>query len=70
MYLREGILRTLPEVLTNLGQPHTACGAIEQGISHDPFQAPDLLTERRLGHPQLRRRLAEMQGLGDREKVP
>jgi hypothetical protein len=70
MYLREGILRALPEVLTNLGQPHTAGGAIKQGIAHDPFQAPDLLAKRRLCHPQLRRCLAEMQGFGDREKVP
>jgi len=69
VYLREGIPRTLPEVLTNLCQPDTAGCAIEQGIPQYPFKAPDLLAQRRLCHPQLRCRLAEMQGFGDGEKV-
>jgi DNA-binding transcriptional LysR family regulator len=34
-----------------------------------PLKAPDLLAQRRLCHPQLRCRLAEMQGFGDGEKV-
>jgi hypothetical protein len=59
----------LPEILTDLGQPDTAGCAIEQGIPDYPFQAPDLLAERRLRHAQLCCRLAEMQAFGDREKV-
>jgi hypothetical protein len=55
--------------LTHLGQPYTAGCAIEQRIPQYPFQAPDLLAERRLCHPELRCRLTEMQGFGDGEKV-
>jgi hypothetical protein len=69
VHLRDDILRTLPEILTDPCQPDAAGCAFEQRIPEYPFKAPDLLAERRLRHPQLFCRLAEVQGFGDGKKV-
>jgi hypothetical protein len=43
--------------------------SLEQGIPQNPFKVPDRLAKRRLRHPQLRRRIAEVHGFGDGKKV-
>jgi hypothetical protein len=60
LHLGYGIPRTLPEILSDLCQSDTAGCALEQGIPEYPFKTPDLLAKRRLRHPQLDCRLAEV----------
>jgi hypothetical protein len=55
--------------LADSGQLHAARCPIEQGISKMTFQLSDLLAQRRLRHPQLRRCPSKMQGLRDRQEV-
>ena len=69
LHVRHGIPRPLFEKLSHPRQPDTPRRTIEQRVPQDSLEALDLLTQRRLGHSQFLRCLAEMQRLGDRQKV-
>jgi uncharacterized membrane protein YccC len=47
---------------------HAARGALEQRQAQGFFQIADRLAQGRLGHEQLLRRLAEVQGLRERKE--
>ena len=61
--------RALQEELPHPSESDAAGRAVEEGVAQVALQVTDLLTERRLRHPQLLRRMSEVQRLGDCSEV-